>query len=111
MRGYYCTMRTAAGRTAFLLGPFERHEDAESAVPVARGLAVAVAVDPMNHFHGFGTASIVKTAAAITVHEFSEEGQPIGLLDASGRPIYRVEIRRPIGFVHFCKPRADGQRS
>jgi len=53
-----------------------------------------------------GVQATVPATITVLTDEFPEEGQPTGILDASGRPIYRAEIRRPIGFVHFDKPGA-----
>jgi hypothetical protein len=51
---YYATCQDA-GRTGWLLGPFETHAEALACVDDARRLAEAA--DPFAHFYAFGTAS------------------------------------------------------
>lgn len=58
-----------------------------------------------------GVHATVPATITVLTEEFSEEGRATGILDASGRPIYRAEIRRPIGFVHFDKPAGTARRS
>jgi hypothetical protein len=53
-RVFYVTVRDA-GRTGFLLGPYDTHPEALQNVDQARALAEAA--DPWAHFYAFGTAS------------------------------------------------------
>lgn len=52
-RAFYVTIRRGS-RTGFLLGPYERYDDALA--NVERGRRLAVAADPFAHFDAFGTA-------------------------------------------------------
>jgi hypothetical protein len=53
--GYYASVQSGQQR-GLLLGPFEDANLAAAAVTLARLLAVRV--DPMAHFHSFGTAKV-----------------------------------------------------
>jgi hypothetical protein len=55
MQAFYVTMRNGS-RTAWLLGPFNSEQEAREMLPAAR--TKAIEIDPYNHFHAFGTASI-----------------------------------------------------
>ena len=58
---YYVTCRDG-GRTAFLVGPFERHVDALDLVEPARKRACEI--DPRAHFYAFGTCRLHDPAGA-----------------------------------------------
>jgi hypothetical protein len=55
MQAFYVTMRDGS-RTSWLLGPFNSEPEARELLPAARKQAIDL--DPYNHFHAFGTASI-----------------------------------------------------
>lgn len=55
--GYYVTLRRD-NRTAWLLGPFARHDDAKAAVRAA--VDKAYEIDPRTHFDAYGTSSITR---------------------------------------------------
>lgn len=64
MERYYVTLRDA-GRTAWLLGPYETH--AEALEHVERGRELAYKHDPYTHFMGCGTAKMTGDTQPIAV--------------------------------------------
>jgi hypothetical protein len=55
--GYYVTLQRG-DRTAWLLGPFDQHDDAKA--NVAAAVAKANELDPWTHFDAYGTSSITR---------------------------------------------------
>jgi len=52
---FYCTVRDG-NRTGFMLGPFNKLEEAKDSVPLARKLARKV--NAWSDFYGFGVSSL-----------------------------------------------------
>jgi len=61
---FYVTVRDA-GRTGFLLGPYDTHPDALQEVD--RGRRLAIAANDRAWFYAYGTASVTRAAIIQTV--------------------------------------------
>lgn len=55
MKRYYVTVRDA-GRTGFLVGPFDNHDDALAMVRPAQDKAIEL--QPLAHFYAYGTTGV-----------------------------------------------------
>lgn len=56
MKGYYCTLIRDDGKVAWLLGPFDTHDEAKKHVRAAHEKAQEI--DPRTFWCSFGTSSI-----------------------------------------------------
>lgn len=72
MIGYYVTVKNDVGQTAFLLGPFDTHE--EALARVEEGRVLAESVDAWSHFYSFGTTKV--EAAKLPVSLATKKGRP-----------------------------------
>lgn len=72
MTGYYVTVQNDVGQTAYLLGPYDTHEEALE--HVEEGRLLAESIDLWAHFYAFGTARV--EGAKLPVSLASRKGRP-----------------------------------